>query len=73
MSTPSTPAHQTTTKATSPLRTAPIEVLMPAHNEVPAIGRTIREFHDFASTRLGIPVRFLVAEDGSTDDTIDVM
>lgn len=62
--------------APSPLTASPvrsIDVLMPAHNEGPAIGSTIREFHDVASGRLGIPLRFVIAEDGSTDDTCDVI
>ena len=62
------PASTTTT---TPVR--PIDVLMPAHNEGPAIGRTISEFHEVAFGRFGIPLRFVVAEDGSTDDTCDVI
>jgi dolichol-phosphate mannosyltransferase len=59
--------------STAAMRMRPIDVLMPAHNEGAAIGLTIREFHEVASGRLGIPVRFVIAEDGSTDDTCDVI
>ncbi|HYG73377.1 MAG TPA: glycosyltransferase family 2 protein [Actinomycetota bacterium] len=64
-----TPEASETTQAAE----RPIDVLMPAHNEGSSIGVTIREFHEVASERLGIAVRFVVAEDGSTDDTCDVI
>jgi len=46
---------------------------MPAHNEGAAIGATIREFYEVADRSAGVPVRFVIAEDGSTDDTCDVV
>jgi glycosyltransferase involved in cell wall biosynthesis len=51
----------------------PIDVVLPAHNEGEGIGRTLREFHQVVSVEGGLPVRFLVCEDGSTDDTCDVV
>jgi glycosyltransferase involved in cell wall biosynthesis len=50
-----------------------VDVVMPAHNEGASIAQTIREFHRVANGDAGIPVRFVVAEDGSTDDTCDVI
>ena len=46
---------------------------MPAHNEASSIGETLREFYGAAFHDDGVPVRFVVAEDGSTDDTCDVV
>ncbi len=51
----------------------PIEVVLPAHNEGGGIGITLREFHQVVSVDAGIPVKFLVCEDGSTDDTCDIV
>jgi glycosyltransferase involved in cell wall biosynthesis len=50
-----------------------VDVVMPAHNEGPSIGETLREFHRTASRGGGVDVRFVVAEDGSTDDTCEVV
>ncbi len=53
--------------------TVTVDVVMPAHNEGQSIGNTIREFHRTVSGSDGIDVRFVVSEDGSTDDTCDVV
>lgn len=45
---------------------------MPAHNEGAAIGAVLREFYSIAAFD-GIRLRFVVSEDGSTDDTRDVV
>src|SRR2546430_16713652 len=50
-----------------------IEAVLPAHNEGASIGLTMREFHDVVSEKCGLPIKFLVCEDGSTDDTCDVV
>lgn len=50
-----------------------VDVVMPAHNEEATIDSTIREFHGVATADLGISVRIIVSEDGSTDDTCDVI
>jgi glycosyltransferase involved in cell wall biosynthesis len=55
-----------------PSRSRPVDVVMPVHNEGGSIEATIREFHDVA-TRNGIAIRFVVSEDGSSDDTVDVV
>jgi glycosyltransferase involved in cell wall biosynthesis len=51
--------------------TPTIDVVMPAHNEGESIAATIREFQAVTRNTLGISVRFVVSEDGSTDDTCD--
>ena len=54
-------------------RDSPIEVVLPAHNEGEAIGETIREFYRSVTIEHGVPVEFLICEDGSTDNTCDVV
>lgn len=67
-----TRASETAATVTTPTY-PPVEIVMPAHNEAASIGRTLAEFYDVAHRRCGIRVRFVVAEDGSTDDTTDVV
>jgi dolichol-phosphate mannosyltransferase len=50
-----------------------IDVVMPAHNEADSIGETLREFHRVVGRAGGLDVRFIVSEDGSTDDTCEVI
>jgi glycosyltransferase involved in cell wall biosynthesis len=50
----------------------PIEVVLPAHNEGNGIGQVLREFHKVNASK-GISVRFVVCEDGSTDNTVEVI
>lgn len=50
-----------------------VDVVMPAHNEGASIGETLREFHRAVADDADLVVRFVVAEDGSTDDTCDVV
>ena len=50
----------------------PIDIVLPAHNEGGSIAATLREFHQVAAAN-GIPVRFVVAEDGSTDGTPEIV
>jgi glycosyltransferase involved in cell wall biosynthesis len=50
-----------------------IEVVLPAHNEGEGIGITLREFYRVVGVEAAIPIRFLVCEDGSTDNTCDVV
>jgi glycosyltransferase involved in cell wall biosynthesis len=55
------------------LTAEPIEVVLPAHNEGGGIGLTLREFYQVVNVEAGLPIRFLVCEDGSTDNTCDVV
>jgi glycosyltransferase involved in cell wall biosynthesis len=50
-----------------------IDVVLPAHNEGASIGATLREFYNAVAIRAQIPIRFVVCEDGSTDDTVPVL
>jgi len=53
--------------------TDPIDVVLPAHNEGEGIAETLREFYDCVAVREQVPIRFVVCEDGSTDNTIQVL
>ena len=48
-----------------------LDLAMPVHNEGPSIERTLVEWQ--AELSPAIDVRFLIAEDGSTDDTKEVL
>ena len=50
-----------------------IDVVLPVHNEAECIGATLREFYQVVSFESGIPVRFVVCEDGSRDNTVEVL
>jgi glycosyltransferase involved in cell wall biosynthesis len=50
-----------------------IDVVVPVHNEGTSIGVTLREFYDKVAVRSKIPIRFVVCEDGSNDDTVPVL
>jgi glycosyltransferase involved in cell wall biosynthesis len=50
-----------------------IDVVLPAHNEGASIGATLREFYRTVAVEAGIPIRFVVCEDGSSDDTLPVL
>jgi len=47
--------------------------VLPAHNEAESIAETLREFHATVTRLTGLPLRFVVSEDGSTDGTADVV
>ena len=49
-----------------------IDIVLPAHNEGDGIGEVLREFHAVSSAA-GISVHFVVCEDGSTDNTVEVV
>jgi cellulose synthase/poly-beta-1,6-N-acetylglucosamine synthase-like glycosyltransferase len=49
----------------------PIDVIIPAYNEIAGIHLTLRSI-DAAAVRYGGPVRVILADDGSTDGTGDV-
>ena len=48
-----------------------LEVLLPVHNEGDSIERVLREFYETVGSWL--PMRFIVCEDGSVDDTKAVL
>jgi dolichol-phosphate mannosyltransferase len=48
-----------------------ISLLMPVHNEAETIEKTILEFYREIGTK--IPIEIIVAEDGSTDGTKDIL
>ena len=52
---------------------ATIDVVLPVHNEGASIGETLREFHRAVMLEGGQPIRFVVCEDGSSDDTVPVL
>jgi glycosyltransferase involved in cell wall biosynthesis len=50
-----------------------IDVVLPVHNEGASIAATLREFHQKIAMEAGIPIRFVICEDGSSDDTVPVL
>lgn len=51
----------------------PIDLVLPVHNEGASIAGVLREFHRVVAEEGGQPIRFVVCEDGSTDDTVAVV
>jgi glycosyltransferase involved in cell wall biosynthesis len=56
---------------TSGVGKAEIAVLMPIHNEAETIEQCVAEFYDVVSPRM--PLELVLSEDGSTDDTENVI
>jgi glycosyltransferase involved in cell wall biosynthesis len=52
---------------------ATIDVVLPVHNEGASVAATLREFHRVVMQEGGQPIRFVVCEDGSSDDTLRVL
>jgi dolichol-phosphate mannosyltransferase len=52
---------------------SPIEIVLPVHNEGASIEGTLREFYRKIAVDSKIPIRFVICEDGSTDDTAKVL
>lgn len=50
-----------------------IDVVLPVHNEGASIAGTLREFHAKVAGEAKIPIRFVICEDGSSDDTVPVL
>ena len=48
-----------------------LEILLPVHNEADSIEATLREIYQELSPKL--PIRFIVCEDGSSDNTKEVL
>ena len=51
----------------------PIDVVLPVHNEADSIGVTLTEFHRVVAVEGGMPIRFVICEDGSRDNTVEVL
>lgn len=51
----------------------PIDVVLPVHNEGASIAATLRQFHDKVFGQDGIPICFVICEDGSRDNTVEVL
>jgi glycosyltransferase involved in cell wall biosynthesis len=51
----------------------PIDVVLPVHNEAESIGATLNEFYQVVAVEGKIPIRFVVCEDGSRDNTVEVL
>jgi len=50
-----------------------IDLVMPVHNEGRSIAATLTEFYTVVQQHGGIDLRFVISEDGSTDDTVEVI
>lgn len=51
----------------------PIDLILPAHNEAGSIGETLTEFYQVVTEGQHLPLRFVVCEDGSTDNTVEIV
>ena len=51
----------------------PIDIVLPVHNEAASIGDTLREFFEVVEVQSHLPIRFVVCEDGSKDNTVEVL
>ena len=49
-----------------------IDIMLPVHNEAQSIQNTLLEFHKQALSD-GIDIRFVICEDGSKDNTVEVI
>ena len=56
---------------TSKAGKAEIAVLMPIHNEAETIEQCVTEFYDVVNPKM--PLELVLSEDGSTDDTENVI
>ncbi|HQO58808.1 MAG TPA: glycosyltransferase, partial [Candidatus Omnitrophota bacterium] len=50
----------------------PLTLIMPVYNEARIIEKVVRDFYA-AVTHCGVPVTFLIAEDGSDDGTKEIL
>lgn len=50
-----------------------IDIVSPVHNEAASIAATLREFDNVVRVEGGQPIRFVICEDGSTDDSVAVL
>jgi glycosyltransferase involved in cell wall biosynthesis len=56
-----------------PLSGPLLEVVLPVHNEAESIAATLTELHDAWARQMGISLRIIVCEDGSTDESVQVL
>ncbi len=54
-----------------PTESPKLEILLPVHNEAESIEQTIREIYKAISPQVAL--RFIICEDGSRDDTKQVL
>jgi glycosyltransferase involved in cell wall biosynthesis len=66
---PETTMDESSSSKSTPL----LEVVLPVHNEADSIAATLTELHDVWANELGFPLRFIVCEDGSTDNSVQVL
>jgi glycosyltransferase involved in cell wall biosynthesis len=50
-----------------------VDLVLPAHNEEHSIEEVIRDFYDVCAVRGGLDLRFIISEDGSSDNTAQVI
>jgi dolichol-phosphate mannosyltransferase len=50
-----------------------MDVVLPVHNEAATIRQTLCEFYRVVTLELGQPVRFVICEDGSSDNSVEVL
>jgi glycosyltransferase involved in cell wall biosynthesis len=50
-----------------------IDVVLPVHNEGASIEATLRDFYRKVTIESKVPIRFIVCEDGSTDNTVPIL
>ena len=51
----------------------PIDIILPVHNEAKSIRPTLQEFYRVVFSEGGRAIRFIVCEDGSRDNTVEVL
>ncbi len=51
----------------------PVDIVLPVHNEGASIEATLREFYEVVTKKNSIPIRFVICEDGSKDNTVEVL
>lgn len=50
-----------------------IDIVSPVHNEAGSIAATLREFYRVATVEGDQPIRFVICEDGSKDDSVAIL
>lgn len=55
------------------MKQSKIDIVLPVHNEAESIGPTLEEFYGVVCAGNKIDIRFIVCEDGSSDNTVEVL